>query len=540
MKNDYTAQGQELLYGMASSVEYVDAYCRYSSHMQDDGNSIEYQMEEIEAYCQKNGLVVRKWYIDKAKSAQKVAGRDSFYELMDDIKNGTAAPNLIVWKTNRAFRNSYESHKYRKYLRDNNIKLLSVTQNIDEDTSAGRLTTNILSDIDQYKVEEMSEHITAALRSMVKRGFYTGQGVPLGYKVVPAMDGDKPRKKYAIDEETAPIVQRIFGDFVKGLPPAYILEWMRAEGIKTQQGKTYDYNTLYRMLNNDFYIGTRRYTTRGADPIVMPDAVPAIIDKQTFEQVRQIFFSRRKAEPVKGRRSNRNRLYYLTGKIFCAKCGGSYLGKACGGTPYYYCKTRLRRKECDGISIQKKHLEAAVFKAIREYIFSPEAIEEIVKLTLADIAKNPIKNTKSKEDLVKRKNVLVREIAELTQMKLNKEINHEVFIMMKKPKDDELAEIEIDIMAAEYAQKTVIDENYIRAYLSDLFEKAESGNEELLKYLIDNTVEKVIVGDGKVVIYLAVIFSKSTHNSKLQLPSYSLCVSLTREAVTSQKYVTTK
>lgn len=534
MENNYTEQGKELMYNMAAGVEYVDAYCRYSSHMQDDGNSIEYQMEEIEAYCQRNGLVIRKWYIDKAKSGKAVAGRDGFYELIDDIKHEISAPNLIVWRTNRIFRNSYESHKYRKYLRDNNIKLLSVTQTIDEETSAGRLTTNILSDIDQYKIEEMSEHITAALRSMVKRGFYTGQGIPLGYKVVPAMDGDKPRKKYAIDDETAPIVRRIFDDFVNGMTPAYIQSWMKDEGIKTQTGKTYDYNTLYRLLNNDFYIGTRRYTTKGQEPLVIPHAVPAIIDEQTFSRVKEIFVSRRRAEPVKGRKSNRNRTYYLTGKLFCAKCGDSYLGKSCGGVPYYYCKTRLRRKECTGVSIQKKHLEAAVFKAIRENIFTSEAIDEIVKATLDQIAKNPVKATKPKEELQKRKNVLVSQIAELAQMYLDKIIGQDVFINMKKSKDDELAEIESELLMQEHAAKFEIDETYIKNYLADLFEKSESGNEELLKFLIDSVVEKVIVHDSKVEIYLAVTFAKSTHKKELEFPNWSLCVIMSRADITAR------
>lgn len=535
MTNNYTQQKKELLYDMVTGVSYVDAYCRYSSHMQDDGNSIEYQVEEIELYCQRNGFVVRKWYIDKAKSAKKVAGRDGFYELIDDIKSGVAAPNLIVWKTNRAFRNSYESHKYRKFLREHNVKLISVTQNIDEDSSAGRLTTNILSDIDQYKSEETAEQVTAALRSMVKRGFYTGQAIPLGYTVVPALDGDKPRKKYAIDEATAPIVRKIFADFVDGMPPAVILDWLREKEIRTKQGKTYDYNALYRLLNNDFYIGTRRYNAKESDPLIIPYSVPAIIDEQTFDAVKHIFMSRRRAEPVKGRKSNRNRLYYLTGKAVCAKCGGSYLGKTCANVPYYMCKNRLKRKECDCMSIQKKHIEPAVFRAIRENIFSAEAVESIVKHTLAEIAKSPLKTTKSKEEYLKRKNVLNREIAELTQMRLDGEINKEVFISMKKPKEDELAEIEINLHTIEHQQKTVVDETFVRAYIDDLFNKAESGNDDLMKYVVDNTVEKVVIGDSKVIIYLAITFAKTSHKSKLPLPNYTLCVSFPRSEITKRK-----
>lgn len=526
MRKPYTEQD-----AINVAVQYVDAYCRYSSHMQDEGNSIEYQMEEIEAYCQKNGLVVRKWYIDKAKSATKTAGRDSFYELIDDIKNGIAAPNLIVWKTNRAFRNSYESHKYRKFFRDQNVKLLSVTQTIDEDTSAGRLTTNILSDIDQYKVEEMSEHITAALRSMARKGYWTGQTVPLGYKIVPAMDGDKPRKAYAIDEETAPIIQQIFSDFVNGYPPAFILGWMRNEGLKTSKGNTYDYDALYRILKNDFYIGTRSYGTKTKETLKFPNIVPAIIDKETFERVQNIFISRRKTEPVKGRKSNRNKIYYLTGKMFCEKCGSPYIGRGCGGVPYYVCKAKNKRKECTGKGIQKERVEKAVFRAIRENVFSEETIDNIVKSTLTEVEKNPLKETKSKDELMKRKNTLIQEIAELTQMKLAKEINQEVFIYMKKPKDEELAELELSLMALEHQQKTTIDENYIREYINDLFTKLESGNDDLMKYVVDNTIEKVIVGDSEVVVHLALTFIKNTHKTETALPNYALKVYLTRKEI---------
>lgn len=525
MRKAYTEQDVNAV------VEYVDAYCRYSSHMQDDGNSIEYQMEEIEQYCQKNGLVIRKWYIDKAKSAKQAAGRDSFYELIDDIKSGTAAPNLIVWKTNRAFRNSYESHKYRNFFRDNNVKLLSVTQTIDEDTSSGRLTTNILSDIDQYKSEEIAEHVSAALKSMARKGYWTGQTIPLGYKVVPAMDGDKPRKAYAIDEETAPIIQQIFTDFINGHTPAFILDWMRAEGLKTSKGNTYDYDALYRILKNDFYIGTRSYGTKGKDTLKFPNTVPAIIDKATFEQVQNIFMSRRKTEPVKGRKSNTNKLYYLTGKLFCEKCGSPYIGRGCGGVPYYVCKARNKRKECDGKGIQKQQVEQAVFRAIREHIFSEEAVNKIIKETLEEVKKNPLKETKSKSELTKRKNELIQEIAELTQMKLSKEINQEVFTFMKKPKDEELAEIEMSLVALDLQKKTIVDEDFVRSYLDDLFTKAESSNDDLMKYVVDSTVEKVVINDSEVEIYLAVFFTHSTHKSGTAFPNYSLCVKLSRKEI---------
>lgn len=512
------------------NLEEADAYARYSSTMQDEGNSIEYQVEEIEAYAQKHGMTIRRWYIDKAKTAKQVAGRDEFYELIDDIKNGDSAPNLIVWKTNRAFRNSYESHKYRRFFREKKIKLISVTQTIDEETSSGRLTTSILSDIDQYKSEEIAEHVIAAMRSMVKKGFYTGQRVPLGYKIVDTLDGDKPRKKYAIDEETAPIVRKCFEDFAAGVPQYAIRKWLKNEGIYTSAGNPYDADALRTLLQNEFYIGTRTYNVKGYEPLIIPNAVQAIVDESTFDTVQHIFARKREADSgIKGRGRTGVRTYYLTGKIICAKCEGDFFGKISNGYTYYVCKNRTRRKTCDCKGIQKDKLESAVFRAIQENIFSEKAVDEIVKVALTEMKNNPIKATKSKSELTKRKNTLMKEIAEIVQMKLDGDISKDVFTMMKKPKDDELAEIEIDLHALEQHKKTVIDEDFVRDFINDLFEKLQSKDDGLLKYVVDQTVDSVIISESEVIINLAVIFGKNKHRAELGFPKWSECLKINRK-----------
>lgn len=531
MKNNYTEQKQELFVDMVTGVSYVDAYCRYSSTMQDEGNSIEYQMEDIEKYCANNGLVVRKWYIDKAKSAKKVAGRDSFYEMIEDIKAGTSASALIVWRTNRAFRNAYESHKYRNFLREKNIKLISVTQNIDEETSTGRLTTNILSDIDQYKSEETAEQVKAALRLMAKRGFYTGQPIPLGYKTVPADDDGKPRKRYAINEEEAEITKKIFKDFADGAPPSVILDYMRQNNLKTDRGKPFDYNALMRMLKNDFYIGTRRYDTKSDEPVIIENCHPALIDNKTFDAVQYMFSSRRNENSIKARKNGKKRYYYCTGLLYCEKCGGAYFGKSSGENAYYRCSARVKRKACTGEAIRQDFLENCVLNAIKEHIFSPEAIEKIAEETLKNL-QTPTKPTTSKTELTAKKTKLLTEVANLTQMRLDGEISKEVFAIMKKPKDDEIAEIEMQLHILEQQQNAAFDKDFIVKYINTMISNIESGNPELIKYVFENTVEKIIISDSKVEIFLAIYFNKKLHNNSLALPNYTLCKVANRKEIT--------
>ena len=62
--------------------EPVVAYMRYSSDNQTE-NSIEYQRDAINAYCDANGLTIVEEYIDEAYSATNDR-RPSFQRMMSD------------------------------------------------------------------------------------------------------------------------------------------------------------------------------------------------------------------------------------------------------------------------------------------------------------------------------------------------------------------------------------------------------------------------------------------------------------------------
>ena len=146
---------------------------------------------------------------------------------------------------------------------------MSATQHIDEETSSGRLTTNILADIDQYKAEELSDYVSSAMRTMVKRGFWTGAPVPLGYKVVPADDEDgKPRKKYALNDEEVEFVKEVFEDYINGLAPVQIAKKLNRYGLITSKGNPYNAEAVRCILYNDFYTGTRRLKMKGQEELV--------------------------------------------------------------------------------------------------------------------------------------------------------------------------------------------------------------------------------------------------------------------------------
>ena len=305
---------------------------------------------------------------------------------------------------------------------------------------------------------------------------------------------------------------------------------MRQEGLKTDRGKPFDYNALMRMLKNDFYIGTRRYDKKSDDPVIVENCHPALIDNKTFDGVQYMFTSRRNENSIKSRKNGKKRYYYCTGLLYCENCGGAYFGKSSGEHAYYHCSARVKRKACNGKAIRQDFLENYVLRVIKEHIFSPEAIEKIAEEALKDLQK-PAGPVTSKKELTAQKTKLLTEIANLTQMRLDGEISKDVFAIMKKPKDDEIAEIEMRLHMMEQQQNAAIDKEFIVDYIGKMISHIESGDPELIKYVFENTVEKIIISDSKVEIHLAIYFNKKLHNKTLALPNYTLCKKIDRKKI---------
>ena len=531
MKNDYTEQGRELLYDMVLGVTYVDAYLRYSSAAQNDGISIEMQTDEVERYCEKNNIVVRKWYIDRATSASKkdAETRAAFYELIQDIKAGNTSGNLLLFSTSRAFRNSYESHKYRKFFRENGIKLMSVTQNIDEETSSGRLTTSILADIDQYKAEEMADYSLAAQRALILRGYWVGSGVSMGYTTIDVRDeANRPRQKYAIDEATAPIVKEIFNDYLAGMSPRSIAQKLTRRGLKGKRGGKFSEFTVRSMLMNDFYIGTRRVELKTYGEIVVEDAVEPIIDKATFAAVQKEREIRR-GKPQNKRKGART--FGLTGKVFCDCCGGHFVGDSNGGytnkagikTVYhhYICRNKRNHKMCNAKNIKKDALEGFVLQQVKKHILNEEKINRIADETMEELRRfAPVE--KDEGALKKRRAEVVAELASLAIMKAKKEIDEEIYIISKKPFDEEKAQIDIDLHILSQRKRNSITREDVISTLSKMLEDAESGNDEVIKSVFAQTVESVHISEDKVIVNLVLSINHLSDKLRLVSPKYSI------------------
>ena len=119
--------------------------------------------------------------------------------------------------------------------------------------------------------------------------------------------------------------------------------------------------------------------------VKIDDAIPAIVDKETFEKVQQ------RLESNKYRcRSHtaKRRVFLLSGLIHCAVCGGNYishLSRSKGHEyTYYVCRNRYGRKKkqpdgCLSVPVRGEELEKFVISAVKSYLTSETDFTELAQ-----------------------------------------------------------------------------------------------------------------------------------------------------------------
>lgn len=494
-------------------------YIRYSSHRQTDSFSIEYQIQECMRYIERKGYKFIRQYVDEATTGKKVAGRDSFDEMIRDAEVGKF-DTIIVFSFSRSFRNTRDALNYNHELREKcGVVFESVIEQIDMNNPHGKFSGTNLFAMHELQADIIAGHVKAGMYIAAQQGYFLGGTVPYGYKLYGTgeLTRGKERKKYEINESEAKHIIKMFELYADNFSLTYIQEQMKNEGVKGRRGGIIGLQTIARILKNDFYIGTRNYEIEGYEPLKIPNAVPAIIDAETWNKVQL----RHQANKLPTPRKKGKRLYSLTGKIYCAKCGAHMFGTYKGDKrsenwhyAYYHCATKKSRRDCDSKNIRKDLIDKYVLSQIKEHILNPEAMDVIADkiVGLAGSAPNEIE-TKTRK-LNKRRKELAGYVKELLKEKLAGKITQDILDEMTFEYNGEIAEIDIELMQLDNARNTAITKETVLNYLQRMFDEIDEENEEIRKNIFDKLVEKIVVYDDRVELFL-IVYPYTRYGDKL-------------------------
>jgi DNA invertase Pin-like site-specific DNA recombinase len=352
------------------------AYARYSSANQRE-ESIDAQLRAIREYCKKENIELIAEFTDEAISG-KSDNREDFQKMINQLLKGhLQADFVLVHKFNRFARNKYDSALYKKKLKDIDIKVISVSQKID-DTPEGELLEGFLETIDQYYSANLAVEVRKGLRENALKGKHAGGQVLFGYSL--------DEEGYYIPNENAKIVKRIFEEYAAGYPKMDICYRLNKEGYRNQRGKKFNTRTLSDLLRNEKYIGNYVYTIDKTETIRLDGIIKDHpIDIKLWNKVQELC----EQGSLKGRERKKKRSYLLTGKTFCRECGYQISGggsKRSGNKPdgklnyYYKCVGKTKYKNgCKSRSLNKDVFEPKVLEAIMGVVMDEKRIKQIAK-----------------------------------------------------------------------------------------------------------------------------------------------------------------
>ena len=453
-------------------------YARYSSDNQRE-ESIEGQIRECTAYAEKNGITVVKHYIDRALSA-KTDNRPDFQQMIKDSEK-RLFDIVLVWKLDRFARNRYDSAHYEYQLERNHVKLVSATEPI-SDSPAGIMVKSMLTGMAEYYSAELSEKVVRGMTENVLKGKYNGGTIPIGFKV-------DEGKFFHIDPLKAPFVVEAFQRYNEGATMKELMNWLNDSGVTTNRNQKFTYNSVQKLLTNKRYIGENHFKD-----IVMPDSIPAIVDKDLFEEV-QLKIKKNSRAPARHKAEDD---YLLTTKLFCGMCGAMMFGECGTGRNkvvhhYYKCSTAKRFKTCKKKTVRKEWLEDLVIAETMKLIQDDAVIDAIV----AEVMELQDQENTTLPLLEKQ----MREVENGIENMLNA-IQAGVLTNSTKSRLEKLEaqqkELEIRI-AEEKIARPRLSENQVRFWLTR-FRKLDPNVKSHRETLINTFVNAVYLYDEKVLI----------------------------------------
>lgn len=160
----------------------VGVYCRYSSHQQDSGFSLEAQHEAAEREAATVGTWAIRYYDEPATSAytDDLSRRPMFLRMLTDARDGQL-DMIVVHRLDRFSRNMSITTAVVPALLDAGVQFLSLTERLDAATPAGLMMLHTIGAVAQYESGHKAVAIRNGKAQRAKLGLHTCRP-PYGYR----------------------------------------------------------------------------------------------------------------------------------------------------------------------------------------------------------------------------------------------------------------------------------------------------------------------------------------------------------------------
>ncbi len=277
----------------------LDGYIRVSRVGGREGASFvspSVQREAIEKWATFKGVEIAEWHQDLDVSGGTL-DRPAFQAALERIERGETE-GLVVAKLDRFARSIPATYEAIQRIESGGGTFVSVADQFDLTTSAGRLMLNILSSFAQFERDRITENWQNAMGRAIDRGVHFTNSPPFGY-----WRGDDGR--LVPDDEKAGLVREVFRRRAAGASWGELTAFLNSH-TKTSTGASWQGRTVAQLIPRRAYLGEAYH-----GEYHNANAHPAIVSEQEWHAANAL---RGPAAPV------REGSALLSGLVRCAGC----------------------------------------------------------------------------------------------------------------------------------------------------------------------------------------------------------------------------
>jgi len=376
-------------------------YARLSNDDDREMNSLLNQQEICRAYAEKHGHIVVGSSFDDNVSGMNFSRRG--LDALTAAVDAKSIDAVVVKDLSRLGRHKTQTALFIDYLRQCQVRVLSVTEGIDTFSDEDDLIIGVRGLMNDFYAKDIGNKIRAGYRQKQREGIVITP--PFGYWK------DKNRNEIVVNSEAAVTVQIIYSLYLQGCGQKEIARRLNVMGRKTPTqlrtekcGREFQpthkprdgqflwtYASVKNVLTEEAYTGVlnnhRREYNNGkvkhiekTDWYRHEDFFPVIIEKEEWEQVQKLL--KMQARPANGNQTK----HRYAGLLTCQECGNVFIpmirywnGKR---RVEYVCRGYHRNSKsyCTSHRIHEEVLDAAV----QSYA---ESVREQYAMELKQLAK---------------------------------------------------------------------------------------------------------------------------------------------------------
>jgi len=402
----------------------IGIWIRVSTDFQVKDESPEHHEKRARLYAEAKSWEIVEVYRLDAISGKSVMEQPETKRMLHDIKKGHITA-LIFSKLARLARNTKELLEFADIFKEHTADLVSLAENIDTSSPAGRLFFTIIAAMAQWEREEISSRISASVP------IRAGMGKPLGGQAAYGYKWED--KKYLIDETEVPVRRLMYELFLKYKRKKTTADELNKLGYRTRGGALFTDATIGRLLRDPSAKGSRRanytqskgvhkdYTLKPSEEwVIVP--CPPIISEELWNEVNALLDKQQRKYTRLGPRP----IHLLAGFVQCT----------CGKKMYIYHRNNVYQCKPCKRSIPSADLDEIYHMQLKEFLV-PNDTAAYQERILADLQEKEalLHSTKTEEAQLRKKSSV------LLELRFSGDIAPATFVAEHRPIEERLQQL---------------------------------------------------------------------------------------------------